>query len=632
MMIQPQPTCTPRDDREACGQPEYSAGSSIAARWKHWSVRAVIQIALIIVGFGSYELVKETNFSHLTKVQSHIVSTVVVGILSAGIILRGVRVSGQLLDSEMALNLALRESTVKSRQQAELLGSIIGRIPNHVFWKDLNNVYLGCNDQFAVTAGLRDRHEIVGKTDFDLPWTREESESYRHIDQQVMRSGQAVLDMEESQHTAEGVHTCVVTSKVPLRDRDTGVYGVLGIYIDISDRKRIEVLLQSRMAAIDAAADMVVITDGAGKITYVNPAFTKATGYAAEEVIGQTPRVIRSGQHGKDFYEAMWRTILSGSVWQGELVNRRKDGSLYPEEMTITPIRNDSGAVVKFVAIKRDVTVKKEQQALASERGHLRESVAAMEQVLGIVGHELRTPLAGVRAMAELLLMDQITLQDQSHFLKSINQEVVRMSGTINDLLEAARLNSGRAQWNWSVVGMLETWREAADSIAPLVDPTRVSLEVIADPESLEMGGDADAIRRLAVNLLSNAAKHTDGGSIRVHASGVEEGGKTWIRIEVTDTGRGIAPEIVSRLGEAFALNAGVVGSKHVRGAGLGLSICRGIAAAHGGRLSVRSEPGAGTSIIVMLRADLDAPTRQEPEACIVNVMPDSNREQGWTK
>jgi signal transduction histidine kinase len=242
------------------------------------------------------------------------------------------------------------------------------------------------------------------------------------------------------------------------------------------------------------------------------------------------------------------------------------------------------------------------------ERRHsaLRESVESMEHVLGIVGHELRTPLAGLRAMSEFLLTDgaAATAEGQG-FLRSMRDELERMSGTLDTLLEAARLNSGRAAWNWSEFAIRPACEEAVESMRCLIDGSGVSLFIEVQPEDLRMRGDADAIRRLICNLVSNSLKHTHSGEIVIKASAPSP---RHVRIEVHDTGEGIAPEIVEHLGEAFALNQGVIGSPHINGTGLGLAICKGIVSAHDGILSIASELGFGTSVIAMLRSDLDKP------------------------
>ncbi len=150
--------------------------------------------------------------------------------------------------------------------------------------------------------------------------------------------------------------------------------------------------------------------------------------------------------------------------------------------------------------------------------------------------------------------------------------------------------------------------REALDSIRPLVDERRVRLRLEVRPPHAMMAGDADALRRLVLNLLNNARKHTEAGEITVSAECFERDGVGLARLSVRDTGSGIPPEIAARLGEAFLLNSGVVGEHYCGGTGLGLAICKGIAAAHGGELRVESAPGHGTVITAELRTDLSGP------------------------
>ncbi len=134
---------------------------------------------------------------------------------------------------------------------------------------------------------------------------------------------------------------------------------------EITERKAAERKLHLQASTLEAAANAIVITDAEGRVVWVNPAFTKLTGYTAAEVFGQNPRVLKSGTHDKSFYQELWGTILSGNVWHGEITNRRKDGSSYEEEMTITPVRSADGAISHFIAIKEDITARKEaEQAL----------------------------------------------------------------------------------------------------------------------------------------------------------------------------------------------------------------------------------------------------------------------------
>ena len=128
------------------------------------------------------------------------------------------------------------------------------------------------------------------------------------------------------------------------------------------ERRQVEKKLRLQTTALEAAANGIVITDAKGRIIWVNPAFAQLTGYSTAEAVGKTPALLNSGRHPKPFYETMWKTILGGMVWQGELVNRRKDGSHYHEEMTITPVFDQGGKVANFIAIKKDVTERKRQE------------------------------------------------------------------------------------------------------------------------------------------------------------------------------------------------------------------------------------------------------------------------------
>ncbi len=245
-----------------------------------------------------------------------------------------------------------------------------------------------------------------------------------------------------------------------------------------------------------------------------------------------------------------------------------------------------------------------ERFRLESERNHFKESVTAMEQVLGVVAHELRTPLAGLRSISEFLLMPEAKeLAEWDTFLMSMNSEITRMADMVNSLLEAARLNSGVATWHWGQVNFAVICAEAMDVVRPLIDQSKLTLTCCCEPEDLQGNGDSEAIRRLIINLVNNAGKYTPFGSVSVTCRRLDAES---IELRVSDTGKGISPSIATRLGEPFALNSGSVGANYIQGTGLGLAICKGIAAAHGGQMVIESSPGKGTTVIVRLRSDLE--------------------------
>ncbi len=164
----------------------------------------------------------------------------------------------------------------------------------------------------------------------------------------------------------------IASHKLEFAGRDA----VLVVAQDITERQRAEAENTRLITAIEQSAEGVLITDLAGRIEYANPAFAAITGYGREEVIGQYPRVLRSGKHDRSFYEHLWKTVLAGETWRGEIINRRKDGTFYTEEMSITPVRNDQGAVTHFIAIKQDITERKRaEEALQESEARYRDLV-----------------------------------------------------------------------------------------------------------------------------------------------------------------------------------------------------------------------------------------------------------------
>lgn len=270
-----------------------------------------------------------------------------------------------------------------------------------------------------------------------------------------------------------------------------------------------------------------------------------------------------------------------------------------------------AGEIREWIGTVTDISDRLRAEQAEQERNSLRAAVKSQEHVLAVVGHELRTPLAATRAMSELLLTDPVGGDEHIKFLQAINNETVRMANMVNDLLEVARLNNGTMRWNWGAVDVETQCREAVESARPLLTQG-VELTMTCAIEGLAVRGDSEAIRRLVLNLITNASRFTQQGSIALSVARRAIDREAWLVIEVADTGDGIKAEQAEKLGEAFALSSGVVGPDYSRGSGLGLAICRGIAGAHGGYLTMRSRPGAGTIVTATLRADLTGPVDDE--------------------
>jgi PAS domain S-box-containing protein len=261
-----------------------------------------------------------------------------------------------------------RRAEDNARYRLRLLYTVIDAINAPVFFTDREGRLNGCNTAFEEMAG-RPLSELAGKTFHDL-WPRERAELFGGRFREIV-DGLARCVYEAPVRFADGADHPVMHHLSAFSDETGAAEGVVGVLFDLTDLKRAEEGVLLRSTALENAANAVVITDVTGAVQWTNRAFTELTGYGPDEAVGKNPRdLLKSGRQDEEFYRAMWDTILSGRVWHGDLVNRRKGGALYDEEMTIAPFAGADGAIRNFIAIKQDITERKraEQAVRESER------------------------------------------------------------------------------------------------------------------------------------------------------------------------------------------------------------------------------------------------------------------------
>jgi PAS domain S-box-containing protein len=361
---------------------------------------------------------------------------------------------------------------------------------------------------------------------------------------------------------------------------------------ETAEREQAENAVRLNTEALEAAANGVVITDRSGRIVWVNAAVTVLTGYTAAELLAKNPRLLKSDHHNEAFYHALWTTILNGEVWRGEIVNRRKDGSLYTEEMTVTPVRDPTGEIAHFIAIKQDVTERKRaEEALRTLNETLdhrvKQRTAELEAFTYSVSHDLRAPLRHISGFVGILLKDLgPSLDERSrHDLESVRDAAQRMARLVDDLLEFSRL--GQRGLARRAVDLNQLLNEA---LAELDQEGRTIEWRLSPLPAIDC--DRAMMKQVFVNLLANAVKYT-----RPQPQPVIEVGEEAVdgqrRVFVRDNGVGFDMKYADKL---FGVFQRLHRPEQFEGAGVGLATVQSIINRHGGRVWAEAEEGKGAT------------------------------------
>jgi PAS domain S-box-containing protein len=324
--------------------------------------------------------------------------------------------------------------------------------------------------------------------------------------------------------------------------------------------------------ALDQAA-IVAMTDQRGIITYVNDKFCQISKYSRQELVGQDHRIVNSGLHPKEFMRDLWRTIAHGRVWRGEIRNRAKDGSHYWVDTTIVPFLDVSGKPRQYLAIRSDIT----QRKLAEMQLRAQASLAQLGQLAAVVAHEVRNPLAGLRASLQVLdrrvadARDRDVIAAMIHRIDGLNEKV-------DDLLLYARPKPPRLQ----AVDVGAIAHEAA--VSAQVSTGRTTALVVAGPSGLRGYADPDMLRAALLNLAMNACQAAGDAEVDIQ---IEARGAV-CAIAVRDRGPGISAEIAERVFEPFY-------TTRAGGTGLGLAIVKRLMELQAGDITLRERPGGGT-------------------------------------
>ncbi len=382
----------------------------------------------------------------------------------------------------------------------------------------------------------------------------------------------------------------------------------------IIQRRRSETLLNKLSLAVEQNPNPIVIANLDRRIEYVNTAFYTVTGYTHAEAVGQFDNFLCAGKTRQETLDSLATALGHDEPWKGEFINRRKDGGEYVEFNLISPIRQSDGRITHYLAIKEDITEKKQIGAeLDRHRHHLEELVAertmqlaeareraeaanrAKSVFLANMSHEIRTPMNAIVGFAHLLQRAGPT-PEQAERLSQIATAAQHLLSVINDVLDLSKIEASKLELEHSDFHLAAILDHVRSLIGDSAKAKGLAVEVDGDAVPLWLRGDATRLRQALLNYAGNAVKFTERGTIALRARLLEDrGDRLLVRFEVQDTGIGLTPEQQARIFDAFE-QADRSTTRQYGGTGLGLTITRRLAELMDGAAGVESQPGAGST------------------------------------
>ncbi|MDL1891811.1 PAS domain S-box protein [Sphingobacteriales bacterium CHB3] len=354
---------------------------------------------------------------------------------------------------------------------------------------------------------------------------------------------------------------------------------------DVSEEKKKELDLLRFSNVVHYTVNPIQITDARGRMVYVNPAFEKSTGYSKEELIGKNPNIVSSGKYSKEFWSKVWAKISIGKIWQGEIENKRKDGSSLFTQVLISPIVDADEKVVGYLGSHRDITEQKqlEQQLMHSQK------MESMGTLAAGIAHEVGNPLTSISSIVQVL---QRTINDEfaKEKLGLVQSQVHRITKIIRDLVDFSRPSNYQLQ----PTSIVNNVKEAVEIVKMAKKARNVKFFVDVKNDIPLLSLVPDQISQVFINILLNGVDAMDGKEGRIDV--VVERGDDDVRIAISDSGCGIDEDHLAKIGEPFFTTKPVG-----QGTGLGLWVSHGIIKSFHGDIRLKSKRGEGTTFTIIL-------------------------------
>jgi hypothetical protein len=401
-----------------------------------------------------------------------------------------------------------------------------------------------------------------------------------------------------------------------IRDKNLKPTGVLTVTRDITKRKLADEKLRVLSRAMEQSPASIIITDIDGKIEYVNPKFNEITGYTLDEVVGNTPRILKSGETSAESYDQLWQNITSGKGWEGEFHNMKKNGELYWELASISPIFDLDGIITHFLAVKEDITARKQtEKELINAKEKAEESDRLKSAFLATMNHELRTPLNHIMGFSDLI-QSGINLENATEYAGIIYRSGQNLLEIIEDIFELVIVENTGVFIRKETVKCLDLFLINRSTLTEICDASgkKDQIDLVFSPDDQLLLNyiitDKSKVNQVLINLFKNAVKFTKTGKIEF---GFRLKSPGWITFWVSDTGIGI-PKDKHEVIFDFFRQADDSDTRNYGGIGIGLAISKKIAEVMGGSISLESETGKGSTFCFTFPAEITSTYTQSIE------------------
>ena len=472
------------------------------------------------------------------------------------------------------------------------------------------------NKAFETQTGYTVEEVIGQDPDYQQPGVSLPSDFVDRMWEQV-RSGRSVQTAFVGTHK-NGTQREYDATLSPIFDEEGKIIKFVGIRRDVTDRVRAEDDIRTQAAALNAMGDSVVILKPDTSIEWVNEAFIRSSGYSREEAIGQSAPFMRSDKNSDELFDGLWERVLSGKPWIGRTWVRRKNGTDYQAESSLTPVLDENGNLSRIVGIRRDITdvvqAEKDREAtrdLDAQNQQLVHLNEQREEFFSTVSHELRTPLTAVMAFADILTRNRDgTLSNlQLEHLDVIKRNSKNLNALVEDMLDFSRLSTDRLKLDKSEFEVHSLLDSIVESLEPTAMQREQSLAIEPHASPIWITADSGRINQVISNLITNSCKYSP-ASTRISLS--VDIRDQQLQITVSDQGYGIPEDDLEEIFSPF-FRADQTAIRQEVGTGLGLAISKTLVDLHNGTIEAASTLGEGTTVTVILPGASSSPTRSTP-------------------